>query len=201
MLKSGWWLTSSLMDLPANWVSRAVYNYQKGSKVAITNLFRKIYQRENCKNLESVVIHWRKNKLFSPWQSHITDALNAHKNKKYTLSVPVLLLVAEGIATDFCKKSDVHKRSDRSNGGEKIKKAVRQKYTQFSHLLPSNLYLLESAINTTIYQDTNHIKIKKRLRINILNRRAVLHGLKKNYGTMKISLQALILLDVLSELK
>ena len=188
MLKSGWWLTSSLMDLPANWVSRAVYNYQKGSKVAITNLFRKIYQRENCKNLESVVIHWRKNKLFSPWQSHI-------------LSVPVLLLVAEGIATDFCKKSDVHKRSDRSNGGEKIKKAVRQKYTQFSHLLPSNLYLLESAINTTIYQDTNHIKIKKRLRINILNRRAVLHGLKKNYGTMKISLQALILLDVLSELK
>lgn len=199
MLKSGWWLTPSLMKVPVNWLLQAVSDYQNGSRAAITNLFRKIYQRENCKNLESVVINWRRNKLFSPWQNHIADALDSHKNKKYTLSVPVLLLVAEGIATDFCREVGIYKKRDRSRGGEKIKKAVQKHYGKSSSLLSSDLDLLENAIDTTIYQNTD--LIKKKLHTNILNRHAVLHGLKKNYGTMKTSLQAFMLLDVLSELK
>ncbi len=202
MLKSGWWLTPSLMRVPAR-LLQAVNDYQNGNKTAITNLFRKIYQRENCKNLESVVISWKKNKLFSPWQNHIADALDSHKDKKYTLSVPVLLLVAEGIATDFCKKVGIYEKRDMSRGGEKIKKAVQKYYGKSRGLLLllelSLLELLINAIDTTIYQKTD--LIKKKLHTNILNRHAVLHGLKKNYGTMKTSLQAFMLLDVLSKLK
>lgn len=202
MLKSGWWWTPSLMRVPAR-LLQAVNDYQNGNKTAITNLFRKIYQRENCKNLESVVISWKKNKLFSPWQNHIADALDSHKDKKYTLSVPVLLLVAEGIATDFCKKVGIYEKRDMSRGGEKIKKAVQKYYGKSSGLLLllelSLLELLINAIDTTIYQKTD--LIKKKLHTNILNRHAVLHGLKKNYGTMKTSLQAFMLLDVLSKLK
>jgi len=202
MLESGWWLTPSLMRVPAR-LSQAVNDYQNGNKTAITNLFRNIYQRENCKNLEIVVISWRKNKLFSPWQNHIADALDSHKDKKYTLSVPVLLLVAEGIATDFCKKVGIYEKGDRSRGGEKIKKAVQKYYGKSSGLLLLfKLSLLEpliNAIDTTIYKNTD--LIKKKLHTNILNRHAVLHGLKKNYGTMKTSLQTFMLLDVLSKLK
>lgn len=202
MRKRVWWFPPSVRNIPLNWISQAVYDYQNGNRVAITNLFRKIYQRRNCEYLESVVISWNNNKLFSPWQKHISDALDAHKNKKYTLSVPVLLLVAEGIATDFCKKIGIYEKKDRSRGGEKIKKAVQELYGKSKGSLLSELSLLvENAIDTTIYQDTDCINIKKKLHTNILNRHAVLHGLKKNYGTMKISLQAFMLLDALSELK
>lgn len=199
MLKSGWWVTPSSMRVPVNWLSQAANDYQNGNKTAITNLFKKIYQRENCKNLESIVISWKKNKLFSPWQNHIADALDSHKDKKYTLSVPVLLLIAEGIATDFCKKVGIYEKGDRSRGGEKIKKAVQKHYGKSRGLFLSELDLIENAIDTTIYQNTD--LIKKKLHTNILNRHAVFHGLKKNYGTMKTSLQAFMLLDVLSKLK
>ena len=202
MLKSGWWFTPSLMEIPENWLSQAANDYQNGNKTAITNLFKKIYQRENCRNLESVVISWKKNELFSPWQNHIADALDSHKDKKYTLSVPVLLLVAEGIATGFRKKVGIYEKRDRSQGGEKIKKAVQKYYGKYRGLFLSELDLLEpliNAIDTTIYKNTD--LIKKKLHTNILNRHAVLHGLKKNYGTMKTSLQAFMLLDVLSKLE
>lgn len=198
MSKSGWWFTPSLMEVPANWINQAAYDCQNGNKTAITNLFRKVFQKDSCKYLETVVNIWKKNKFFQPWQKHLVAALEAHRNKKYTLSVPVLLLVAEGIATDFCKKNNIYQESDRSKSGVKIKKAIRQYYIQTNNLLLSDLDLLESAINTTIYQNTDIIK--KRLRTNILNRHAILHGLKKNYGTIKISLQAFMLLDTLSEL-
>jgi len=131
--------------------------------------------------------------------NHIVDALDSHKDKKYTLSVPVLLLVAEGIATDFCKKVGIYEKRDRSQGGEKIKKAVQKHYSKYRGLFLSELDLIENAIDTTIYQNTD--LIKKKLHTNILNRHAVLHGLKKNYGTMKTSLQAFMLLDVLSKLR
>lgn len=198
MLKSGWWLTPSLMKVPATWIGQAVYDYQNGNKAAVTNLFKKVFQKDNCRNLEIIVTEWNKNSFFSPWKKHLVDALEAHKRKKYTLSVPALLLIAEGIATDFCKKERILRESDRSRGGEKIKKAISQYYTRTNNPLLSDLDLLEAAINTTIYQKTD--LIKKRLHTNILNRHAILHGLKKNYGTMKISLQAFMLLDVLSEL-
>lgn len=198
-LKSGWWFTPSMMGIPASWISQAVNEYQNGNKTAIVNLFRRIYQRENCKNLETVVINWKKNRFFAPWRKHLDDAFDAHKDKKYILSVPVLLLTAEGIATDFCKKKGIYREDEKSKGGEKIKKAIRQYYGQSNHILLSDLDLLEGAIDSTIYKNTD--LIKKKLRTNILNRHSVLHGVKKNYGTMKVSLQAFMLLDVLSELK
>jgi len=198
MLKSGWWLTPSLMEMPANLVLETANDYLKGNRVAITSLFRKVYQRKNCRYLEDIVADWKANKLLSPWGKHIANALYAHKNKKYTLSVPVLLLVAEGLATVFCKKHNIYKKSDEAKGGEKIKKALRQHYRQSSWPL-SYLDTLEYALTSTIYQKT--YLINKLAARNILNRHAILHGLKKNYGTVKISLQAFMLLDVLSELE
>ena len=66
-------------------------------------------------------------------------------------------------------------------------------------LVLSKLDLLEHSIDSVIYKDTRLLKSK--LQTNILNRHAVLHGIKKDYGTLKSSLQAFMILDVLSELK
>jgi len=103
-LNSGWWLNPSMMEIPASWISQTVNNYQNGDKTAIFNLFRKVYQTKGCKNLKVLIEGWDKNSFFKSSMLIIFDAFNAHRNKQYRLSIPVLLLVAEGIATDYCKK-------------------------------------------------------------------------------------------------
>jgi len=197
MLQSGWWLTPSLMDVPAHWITNAVTKYQNGNKRAIFDLFKKVYQSKNCEHLEHTVTSWSKSTLFKPWEIHILDALFAHKNKQYNLSIPVLLLVAEGVASEFCKKNSIS--VGRSKSKEKIQNAVMAHYRSSNNLLLSDLDLLQGALDTTIYQNTSAIGAK--LRKNILNRHAVMHGIKKDYGKMKTSLQAFMLLDMLGELE
>lgn len=197
MLESGWWLTPSVMNIPAYWIDEAVVKYKKGNKKAIFDLFRKTYQNDNCKNLEVLIIEWKKNPLLASWSTHLDDALDAHKQKKYTLSVPVLLLIAEGVAGEFCEKNGI--KVNESSGKDKIEKSTRSHYQKTDNLLLSDLALLESVLSSTIYESTK--KLKSNLRKNILNRHAVLHGIKKNYGSMKTSLQAFMLIDMLSELR
>lgn len=196
MLESGWWLTPSMMDVRADWINDAVTKYKGGNKKAVFDLFRKVYQNENCKNLEAVTSKWKSNSFLVSWSSHIDDALGAHKQKKYTLSVPVLLLVAEGVAGEFCKQNRIP--VNESSGKDKIEKSTRNHYQKTNNILLSNLDLLEGALSSRIYENTR--KLGSKLRKNVLNRHAVLHGLKKNYGSMKTSLQAFMLIDMLSEL-
>lgn len=197
LMKAGWWLTPSMMNLPNSWITEAVKKYQKGHKRAIFDLYRKVYQNEGCSGLEAVVNGWRGSPLFSPWTNHYQHALKAHKLKQYKLSLPVLLIVAEGVASKFCTKEKI--RVGRSDGKQKISKAIHEHYKRSGNALFSSLNLLEVALNETIYKDTE--KLKDSLRRNILNRHAIMHGLKPNYGTMKTSLQSFMLLDVLSELR
>jgi len=197
MIESGWWMTPSIMDIPVNWIDEAVLKYKKGNKKAIFNLFRKVYQNDNCKNLELLVLEWKKNPLLNLWSRHLDDALDAHKHKRYTLSVPVLLLIAEGVASDFCKKNNISVKE--SNGEDKIKKSIKTHYGKTNNVLLSYLDLLENALSSTIYKSTK--SLKSNLRKNILNRHAVLHGVKKDYGSMKTSLQAFMLVDMISDLK
>jgi len=65
----------------------------------------------------------------------------------------------------------------------------------------TELDCLENAIDETIFNDTDTLKSEKLLYKNILSRHAIMHGLKKNYGTLKNSLQGFMLLDCLSVLK
>ncbi len=196
MLSSGWWLTPSLMDSPASWIDDAVVKYKNGNKKAIFDLFRKVYQNDDCKNLELLVTEWKRKSLLNPWSKHLDDALKAHRQKQYTLSVPVLLLVAEGVAGEFCKKNGIN--VNKSSGKDKIQKSTQNHYHKTDNLLLSYLDLLEGALSNTIYEHTD--KLKSNLRKNILNRHAVLHGVKKDYGSMKTSLQAFMMIDILSEL-
>ena len=195
ILQSGWWITPSMMDCPDDWIAQSSYSYKKGNKSAITKLFKKRYQKNNCKLLEETVNGWMNNKYFVPWKNHIQKALKAHQSGDYVLSIPAILLVAEGIATRICKKYGFRKVANSSDGGGKIKKLAGEYYKKDCYLV-SDLNLIETAIDSCIYQNTK--KLNKKIYSNILNRHAVLHGIKIKYGTEKASLQTFMLLDVLS---
>lgn len=198
MIESGWWFTPSMMSQPAHEIDKYIEEYRQGNNTAVFNLHKKVYETNNCNQLEVAVNHWCTNLLFTPWIQHIESALEAHKQKKYELSVPVLLLVSEGIATQFCKSYQI--QFDNNPGSQKkIYEALKKTYEDDTNILSTYLDVLWKALQETIYQKT-HL-IGPELEQDILNRHAVMHGLKNGYGTLRSSLQTFMLLDVLSELK
>lgn len=198
MLEAGWWITPSLMEVPLDLIMQALVDYKKNRKNAITNLFKKIYHHNNYHYLKETVKSWRKNPFFESRMQVIEDALDAHCQRKYTLSIPALLPVAEGIATEFCQKVKIYDQDDRSRGKKKIKKAIKYKDVIERSL---HLELLINAIDEIIFKDTELLIKAHHNYKNLLNRHAVLHGIQKNYATPKNSLQCFMLLDVLSRLK
>lgn len=195
MLESGWWLTPSMMDMPAYLITSAIKKYKSGNKKAIFDLFKTVYQNDNCSNLEILVSEWNKSPYISRWSVHLKSALDAHKQKKYTLSVPMLLIVAEGVAGEYCRKNNI--KVNRSKGGQKISKSLNS-YVQKDDTL-THIDLLDGAITSIIYKPTE--QLKSSLSKKVLNRHAILHGLNSNYGSMKTSLQAFMLIDMLSKLR
>jgi hypothetical protein len=202
ILKSGWWITPSIMQIPYGQFSEAIEKYEQGDNRAMTSLFASVYQGNNCKYLSRVIREWQKNKYFKPWKQHLEQSLNAHIRKEYSLSIPVLLLVAEGIAKNYCKDKKIP--FNWSKGNDKITKALK-KAGHSDKEVDDNLYMLEidlffASIDDKIYQKTSLLKKNRGFRY-ILNRHAVLHGLTSKYGTQKNSLQGFMLLDMLSLLK
>lgn len=199
MLQSGWWFTPSLLkNLPASQISEPLRAYSEGDKGAITRLFMTVYHRNEFQYLDYTVGGWSKNKLFAPWMKIIKDALEAHREKKYSLSVPALLLSSEGIATDYCKRKGIFAAKMRSNGGKKIKAAIDRKQKIDPSLKIFALDLLFEAIDNRLYQHTNKLRKPRASYRHFLNRHAVLHGLTHTYDSPKNSLQCFMLLDVLS---
>jgi uncharacterized phage infection (PIP) family protein YhgE len=103
--ESEWWFTPSLMKVPPEYIDLAVQQYNNGNKEAISELFKEVYQSDNCKYLKEVVTSWKINPYFKSWMKFINDALEAHINIKYTLSIPVLLISSSGIARGYCKEN------------------------------------------------------------------------------------------------
>lgn len=198
LLETGWWFTPSLLELPAGQISSAFHKYKSKQKNAITNLFVSVYQKDSCKYLKSVIHNWGKNIYFKPWIGIIKNAFGAHSQKKYSLSVPVLLITAEGIAKKYCKNKRIFKRNMRSKGGKKIKKALEIVKTSNKSL---SLEILFTAIDNQIFKDTHKLKSNPRGYRHFLNRHAIMHGETTEYGTPKNSLRCFMLLDVLSILK
>jgi hypothetical protein len=197
MLESGWWPTPSLMEQPANRIDRAVADFIGGRNDAISSLFYEVYQSDDCKYLQEIVHQWFKRSSFEPWKRHLEEALEAHKTEKYALSIPVLLLVAEGMAGRFCETKVIEVGA--SAAGKKVAEAIKRGLMVSHDYMVSDLDVLMHVIENVIYENTK--KLKGRMEEDILNRHAVLHGLKPDYGTRKSSLRAFMLLDLLSALE
>lgn len=198
MRQSRWWFTPSFLNIPANQINAALLAYKNGDRGAVTRLFKKVYHQNGYQYLNETVEGWQDNKLFAPWMEIIKEALKTHREKRYSLSVPALLLTAEGIATDYCKKEGGLSRKIKSKGNEKIKKVLSKKKNTSSSLEISYLDLLFEIIDQCLYENTGKLKKSKTDYKYFLNRHAVLHGLTPAYGSPKNSLQCFMLLDVLA---
>ena len=124
----------------------------------------------------------------------VKQALHAHQNRNYALSIPVLLAQAEGILTDglvlkslVIRKNDAHYVNVNKNGSPKLKKLIglRSKIDKDNVKL-QNEKTLKNLVDSYIEK-------------LIPDRNRILHGADVSYATKaKLSVQLLLLIYMLS---
>jgi len=200
------WLAPSMIEL----CEQITQLHYEGKKQVIPSIISRHYKKNDWAVLKKAVNNWKNNRFFRPRMGIVLDALDAHIDGKYTLSVPALLPHIEGIALDIIKKYDIPKLDkpliftkdtyDSNGVVTSPSRVFAQVAATFSFeefiAIESFLYYLER----TLYFSPHGIRkgLKTLKKESQLNRHAILHGVQIKYATPMNSLRCFLALDVLS---
>lgn len=196
----GLWLTPS-MTLTV--VKTILQKYKEGKKRAIPAIVDGFYRSNDYENLKRAVSSWNSFSIFSPRMHIFYDALDAHINKKWTLSVPSLLPHIEGIAGEILLANNLPLSKDLiivDKGYKTYPSSILGKLSA-DKLTPTMDVAITSLLNYlegTLYEYKRFEDYPKIRRLRTLNRHAVLHGFQLNYATRLHSLRCFLALDSLS---
>jgi hypothetical protein len=123
---------------------------------------------------------------FAAWRVPLDQALTAHGQGLYSLSVPIWLIALDGIFLSELGVERVFSRVHRQDG-----KALRK------HFESSGSARLLEALIEALRAVAEHIPAGASPTPGELRRNAVLHGLDPDFGTEKASVQGVLLLEVL----
>lgn len=125
----------------------------------------------------------------------INDAFEAHRNTKYTLSIPTMLAQADGICHDIF---EVHLFTNRDGSVSDKAKGLTNSGAVSSPLASAFLDLLieHSSIRTDTKKRDNNQKVDQYY--GPINRHGILHGIDIDYATEANSLRAIALISFLN---
>ena len=173
--------------------------YKQGKKSKVSNKILGHYQKNNFNNLKEIVKSWESNSLYSERMEIFNNALIAHCEKKYILSVPALFPQIEGILNDYIYKNNID--TDIGRITKVYKKSIGDfnEYTIRNWIIAKTLFF---QFDTNIYPKTSFEKeLNKTPKTRIINRHTVLHGVSYNFNKPSISLKLFLLLDSLKILR
>ncbi len=177
---------------------KAVIDKGGSTDKEIESVFIQYYKENNWEQLTHIVDSWEANPHFKPRMNIFRDALQAHVDGKYTLSVPALLPHIEGIAGELLG-NQVHR-----NTGNQIIEIIRKEFPNYMHSSTKDILL--GFIEEILYRSIDFSKLSEDMKTkginerDFLNRHAILHGVFYNYNDELQSLRAFLLLDALSML-
>lgn len=155
------------------------------------------YHRDNFWSLKAMVESWEEVPAFQPRMPIIYDALDAHCQGKYTLSIPALLPQIEGLLSEFAIKHGIHINFGRPNGISK-KVLETQDITVISQAMSS---MMVELCNQLYQYDEFKRELTKKPKNRKVTRNTILHGISTNYATPCFSLKLFLSLDYLSGLE
>ena len=203
LCRAGFWVVPSA---PLGmWLAvKAMQDQGEATPQNVRQLVVTWYREDDCELLKAMVDGWSRNPYFVHRRDIIRDALQAHIDGKYTLSVPTLLPVAEGILLSITGKA-----AARSGGTRRMAEDVLAgMYTDFMREASKDA-VVEFATGITLYGNVppsyfSPERYPKWLEEHglsgdqVLNRHAILHGVQTDYASEENSLRSFFLLDVLS---
>lgn len=198
LLESGWFISPSMDKLRFTFLASAIHSPIKGRNSKVATLMKKIYGDHNWQYLGETIATWSKHRFFNAKRMKIIkDAYEAHQNKKYTLTIPSLLPIVEGICGDYCREQKnriprtIRPSSSYDKAAETLKllnsDGEKQVAELVSELLLNQLYIRTSNLPTGTHSNKKY-----------LNRHAILHGSQTGYPDCARSLRCFLLLDVLT---
>ena len=194
------WLAPSMSE---ELVAKIVSLYESGAgSGTVHSVVSRYYAKCNWQRLEEVLERCRKNSLFERRIKVIEEALQAHREGLYNLTVPGLLIHLEGIAADYVKK---HKLLPQIGGQTKEIIVTALEDTPYS-LLDVRTYAgvgalieyVESSMFAVVDFDKEHIRLHGE---NKLYGHAVRHGRQIAFGSRMNSLRLFLFLDVMTLLE
>ena len=145
-----------------------------------------------------MVESWRAHPLFESRMHIIDDALAAHKSKMYTLSVPALLPLVEGILTEYVT---VHNLAARCGKIKQVYESVFSSSDDYSFSSRPIVLTILFQLQHNTYAWTNfEAEMQRGHHRRQITRHTVLHGISTNYDTLVTSLKIFTLLDAISAL-
>ena len=177
-------------------VAKIVSLYESGAgSGTVHSVVSRYYAKCNWQRLEEVLERCRSNSLFERRIKVIEEALRAHREGLYNLTVPGLLIHLEGIAADYVKK---HKLLPQIRGQTKEIIVTALEDTPYS-LLDVRTYAgvdalidyVEGSMFAVVDFDKEHVRLHGE---NKLYGHAVRHGRQIAFGSRMNSSPALLVL-------
>ncbi len=192
---AGWPLCPSM---PQSLIHNVVGKYQTGQTRYASAAVLGYYRRMNCAHLKVAIDEWRSNPLFNTRITIIEDAFWAHKQGKFTLSIPTLIPQIEGIMSDYVVRNHLAARIGK----------ITEVYKAALNDAQYDLFVTRAVAETLRYQLANNFynstefedELKRAPSVRRISRHTVLHGINPSYAKESISLRSFLLLDALSVL-
>lgn len=176
MAQEGWYLDP---EMPITAVREFQQELENGSRDEILLLIAEYYRQEIDRILEDLKSNHPRR------ASIIQNAFDAHKTGQLDLSVPVLLIQADGICHDITKRELFSQQPARGLGSYVAEMDAKL----FERIL---LYPFGQTIQINASRD------KRAQGFDALNRHMVLHGESLSYGTEVNGLKAISLINFVS---
>lgn len=193
---SGWPIAPSM---PLELRKRVVDMYKQGRTRYVSRTIMGYYQRDSHSHLVDTVETWKSHPLFSTRMHIIKDALQAHYDGRYTLSVPALLPQIEGILTEYVLANKLVAKFGKIN---QVYSAVIGEIDDYSlstwAIASTLLYQLKNS--TYVFTDFEK-ELRKSINTRKTTRHTVSHGIVPRYDRPIHSLKAFLLLDAISALQ
>lgn len=177
--RMGWWMPpSASMDF--FWEVGALADEGRRH-----DLRRAMTEAARSREFSRIVDHWMRLDPFGKRRRFLRDALQDHRRGRYRVSIPILLMLLEGIAIDafMPRSTDTHPR-------RAIKAAAENFDTVMGSAIVETVTILWARHDFSVASPTSRT----------LNRQLILHGRSTGYATEANSAKVLFALDLLASL-
>jgi hypothetical protein len=151
------------------------------------------FRAEDLVKLRAKTNKWLEVAYLNERKHIVADCLEAHKQGKYTLTIPTLLPLVDGLSRRF-RKTHLHPRHGKHGEGVIKVNQVAKHYRKKEHKLWGASF--EEFIQRIAYV---HLEFGKGQPPNSFNRHWILHGEIADYGSEENSLKAFLLLDTIAQ--
>ena len=185
----GWWILQRDINGP---VKRELLRLEREGKTSGIDCFLcSLFNENDGARLGERIEDWFKLPYLADRKQIILDSLEAHKSGKWTLTVPALLPLVDGLMRRFRKEHlGRSKNPKRSNSEDKFAAYYRRKQPRlFGKSVAS--FIREHMFATFDFNNGASP--------SSINRHAILHGQIFDYGTEANSLRVFLLLDTISQ--